>query len=152
MPRLSARHLECRLLVPHLPPRDLSVGDIQAPLTQFIMEPARVRGMDYSRVVAPCPLPPTSLPSRESLHAATTEEAEEGSPSIVAAASAIDPAACVVFLGTSAAVPSKYRNGEPVQAAVLVRFNWGVIALGVVVEWNNVCVKKGGRHGGREGV
>ena len=80
---------------------------MQPPLLEFAVEPAKSRGFDYSRMVEPFPMAPASTAGTAVATAApVTTSTAAPAPTLPA----VDDT-CVVFLGTSAAVPSKYRNG-----------------------------------------
>jgi hypothetical protein len=73
----------------------------QSPLLVYHVEPAKGRGMDVSTVVPLLTVADVPVP--------TSEPRSHGGPPAAAAPAAAEE--CVVFLGTSAATPSKYRNG-----------------------------------------
>ncbi len=79
----------------------------QAPMLEFAVEPVKSRGFKLDRVAEPFVVPtrtdaaaPAAVPHTDSVTGSSTS-----------ALPLADDDPTVVFLGTSAAVPSKYRNG-----------------------------------------
>lgn len=90
---------------------------VQDPLLEYVVHPARIKGFNDSSVLSiMTPPPPSPLVD---VAAASASGGSPISPSFLN-----DPDAEVVFLGTSAAIPSKYRNGLPLMSPSMLMFRF----------------------------